>query len=218
MFSYAHVPWLKKQQGAFARFIPQGMEKFRIFRAGIERFIAAGYAYIGMDHFARPTDELCVAQQNRTLHRNFQGYTTKAGSDLFGMGVSAIGGSDRVYAQNFRDLDRYYAARAADTLPIMRGLRITEDDHLRRSVINRILCHCVLETREVEDEYGLRFDDYFAPEQARLAELEQDGLIARAPGTITVTPLGRIFIRNVAMVFDPYLQRPKEKPLFSKTL
>ena len=110
MFSYAHVPWLKKQQGSFARHIPQGMDKFQIFRAGIERFTEAGYVYIGMDHFARPDDELCVAQQNRTLHRNFQGYTTKAGADLFGLGVSSISGVDRVYAQNQRDLKDYYAA------------------------------------------------------------------------------------------------------------
>ena len=104
MFSYAHVPWLKKQQGSFAKYIPQGMEKYQIFRAGIERFTRAGYVYIGMDHFARPQDELCVAQRNRTLHRNFQGYTTKAGADLFGMGVSSISGFDRIYAQNFRDI------------------------------------------------------------------------------------------------------------------
>ena len=102
MFSYAHVPWLKKQQGSFSRFVPQGMDKFNIFRAGIERFTGAGYVYIGMDHFARPDDELCVAQNNRTLHRNFQGYTTKAGADLIGLGVSSISGIDRTYAQNYR--------------------------------------------------------------------------------------------------------------------
>ncbi|HEX9759708.1 MAG TPA: oxygen-independent coproporphyrinogen III oxidase, partial [Candidatus Acidoferrales bacterium] len=112
MFSYAHVPWLKKQQGSFKAFLPEGMEKFRIFRAGLETFQRAGYLYIGMDHFAWPGDELAVSQKNRTLHRNFQGYTTKAGADLYGMGVSAISGIGDTYAQNYRDLGPYQDAVA----------------------------------------------------------------------------------------------------------
>ena len=218
MFSYAHVPWLKKQQGSFARFIPQGMDKFRIFRAGIERFSKAGYVYIGMDHFARPEDELFQAQQNRTLHRNFQGYTTKAGADLFGMGVSSIGGTERTYAQNFRDLQDYYAAVDRQVLPIMRGVRLSDDDVLRRSVISRLLCHCVLHKNEIEAEFNISFDRYFAEEQPPLKTLEQDGLVELSPDTIRVTSLGRIFIRNIGMVFDVYLRRPKEKPVFSRTL
>jgi oxygen-independent coproporphyrinogen-3 oxidase len=218
MFSYAHVPWLKKQQGSFASFLPQGMDKFRIFRAGIERFVEAGYLYIGMDHFALPDDELCVAQRERTLHRNFQGYTTKAGSDLFGMGVSAISGTEHAYAQNFRDLPQYSTAAGSGALPTMRGLRVQEDDRIRRAVINRILCHAVLDKRDVEREFGLDFDEYFAPELERLVALEADTLVRCSPARLDVTPLGRIFIRNVAMVFDRYLARPKERPLFSKTL
>jgi oxygen-independent coproporphyrinogen-3 oxidase len=133
MFSYAHVPWLKKQQGSFAKLVPQGMDKFNIFRAGIERFTQAGYLYIGMDHFARPDDELCLAQKNRTLHRNFQGYTTKAGADLIAFGVSSISGIDRIYAQNYRDLQTYYAAIDSNRLPIMRGMRLDDDDVIGRS-------------------------------------------------------------------------------------
>jgi oxygen-independent coproporphyrinogen-3 oxidase len=218
MFSYAHVPWLKKQQGSFARHIPQGMEKFRIFRAGIERFTRAGYIYIGMDHFARPDDELCAAQRDRTLHRNFQGYTTKAGADLFGMGVSSISGVGRTYAQNFRVLKDYYEAIEQGRLPTMRGLRMTEEDALRATVISRILCHCVLHKREIEQEFGIRFDDYFADELERLKPLEADGLVVVNPESIAVTSLGRIFIRNVGMIFDSYLRKPKDKPVFSKTL
>ncbi len=218
MFSYAHVPWLKKQQGSFAKFIPLGMDKFRIFRAGIEHFTRAGYAYIGMDHFARPDDELCVAQRNRTLHRNFQGYTTKAGADLFGLGVSSISGVGRVYAQNYRALTDYDAAVDDRRLPTMRGIHLSEDDAIRRTVISRILCHCVLHKEEIEDEFGFRFDEYFANELARLAPLAADGLITMTPETIAVTSLGRIFIRNVGMAFDKYLLKPKEKPVFSKTL
>lgn len=218
MFSYAHVPWLKRQQGSFANFIPQGMDKFRIFRAGIERFTEAGYSYIGMDHFARPNDELCIAQKNRTLHRNFQGYTTKAGADLFAMGVSSISGAERTYAQNFRDLAQYYAAVEQNKLPTMRGIRLNDDDVVRREVISKILCHGVLHKNEIEDGFDLSFDDYFAGELSRLEPLEQDGLVRHTPEQLSVTSLGRIFIRNVAMVFDKYLQKPKEKPLFSKTL
>jgi oxygen-independent coproporphyrinogen-3 oxidase len=218
MFSYAHVPWLKKQQGAVSRLIPLGMDKFQIFRAGIGRFTSAGYRYIGMDHFARPDDELCVAQRDRTLHRNFQGYTTKAGCDLLGLGVSSISGLDRAYAQNHRDLEGYSAAVGRGELPVMRGVRLGDDDVVRRAAISRILCHCVLVKGEFESEFGIRFDDYFAPELARLRELERDGLVRLEPDALRVTTLGRIFLRNVGMVFDRYLARPKDGPVFSKTL
>jgi oxygen-independent coproporphyrinogen III oxidase len=218
MFSYAHVPWLKKQQGAIARYVPQGMDKFQIFRTGIEAFTNAGYLYIGMDHFARPDDELCIAQKNRTLHRNFQGYTTKAGADLLAFGVSSISGIDRTYAQNQRSLKDYYAAIERQELPIMRGMHLNDDDIIRRSVISRLLCHCVLHKNEVESEFGIRFDEYFADEVSRLGSLQTDGLVHLSPESISVTQLGRIFIRNVGMVFDRYLQKPKDKPVFSKTL
>lgn len=218
MFSYAHVPWMKKQQGSFAKHIPQGMDKFRIFRTGIEQFSRAGYTYIGMDHFARPDDELCVAQRERTLHRNFQGYTTKAGADLLGFGVSAISGLDRAYAQSFRTLKEYYGAIERKQIPTMRGIRLTDDDVVRRAVISRILCHCVLHKHEVEQEFNLRFDEYFAEELRCLEPLAEDGLVLVNPEGFSVTSLGRIFIRNVGMVFDSYLRKPKDKPVFSKTL
>jgi len=218
MFSYAHVPWLKKQQGSFAKHLPQGMEKFRIFSSGIGRFTEAGYRYIGMDHFARPDDELCRAQDDRTLHRNFQGYTTKAGADLIGLGVSSISGVENVYAQNQRDLKQYKAAVCGGGLPVMRGIRLTADDLVRRAVISRLLCHCELRKREIDSEFGVAFDEYFGEELARLRPLEEDGLVRVTAEAISVAPLGRIFIRNVGMVFDRYLQKPKTKPLFSKTL
>jgi oxygen-independent coproporphyrinogen-3 oxidase len=220
MFSYAHVPWLKKQQGSFAQHLPEGMEKFRIFRAGLEQFLGAGYLYIGMDHFAKPGDELAVAQQNRTLHRNFQGYTTKAGADLYGMGVSAISSLGEAYAQNRREVPTYQAAIAERGIATMRGYRLTADDRIRRAVIGRLLCHTVIPKSEVEQEFSISFDDYFAPEVQRLEEFRAEGLVALAPGEIRVTALGRIFIRNVAMTFDRYLheQQMDQRPLFSKTL
>src|SRR5579871_6112492 len=152
MFSYAHVPWLRKQQGALATRLPEGMEKFRIFRAGLESFLNAGYQYIGMDHFARPNDELAIAQRERTLHRNFQGYTTKAGADLYGMGVSAISGMEDSYAQNYRELPRYTEAVERRGIATIRGYRLSEDDLLRRTVISRILCHGILIKSEIERE------------------------------------------------------------------
>jgi oxygen-independent coproporphyrinogen-3 oxidase len=220
LFSYAHLPWLKKQQGSFARHLPQGLEKFHIFSAAITKLTDAGYRYIGMDHFARPEDELCRAQDERTLHRNFQGYTTKAGCDLYGLGVSAISGLENVYAQNWRDLPHYYEAIDAGRWPTMRGIRVSAEDKLRRSVINRLLCHCVVVKSEIERDFGIVFDEHFASELAALRELEQDGLVRTSSDRIEVAALGRIFLRNVAMVFDAYLNKSgaEAKQTFSKTL
>lgn len=220
LFSYAHVPWLKKQQGSFANHLPMGFEKFRIFRRAIEMLTEAGYRYIGMDHFARPDDELCRAQDDRTLTRNFQGYTTKAGCDLYAFGVSAISSLENVYAQNWRELPAYYAAIDGGRLPVMRGMRVTAEDKLRRAVINRILCHGCLPKAEIEREFGIHFDEHFAPELAWLADLERDQLVRLSPGGIEVTTLGRIFMRNVAMAFDAYLNRQEQsrQRVFSRTL
>jgi len=220
LFSYAHVPWLKKQQGSFAAHLPEGMQKFEIFRAGLLKFLEAGYLYIGMDHFAKPEDELAISQQKRTLHRNFQGYTTKAGADLYGMGVTAISGIQNAYAQNHRELAAWEKAVGARGIATMRGYRLSEDDRLRRAVIGRLLCHTVVIKEEIAREFGIDFDRYFADELARLEASREDGLVLLERGEIRTTWLGRIFIRNLAMVFDPYLEKQQlaANPLFSKTL
>ena len=220
IFSYAHVPWMKKQQGSFARFLPEGFEKFRIFTDAIRKLTDCGYRYIGMDHFARPDDEICCAQDNRTLHRNFQGYTTKAGCDLYAMGVSAISGLEDAYAQNRRDLPHYYESIDAGLWPTMRGMRVCDEDKVRRSVINRILCHTVLVKSEIERDFGINFDEHFAAELECLREMERDGLVRLDDESIVVAPLGRIFIRNIAMAFDEYLNRSETQPkqMFSRTL
>ena len=220
MFSYAHVPWLKKQQGSFQKQLPGGMEKFRIFQTGLRLFQEAGFVYIGMDHLARPTDELAIAQGNRTLHRNFQGYTTKAGADLYGMGVSAISSIGRAYAQNHRDVSAYQARVTQRGVATMRGYVLTDDDVVRRDVISRLLCHTLVPKAEVERTHAVSFDSYFASELNRLGEHVADGLVELADDEIRVTDLGRIFIRNIAMVFDPYLEKQSlgSRPLFSKTL
>jgi len=220
LFSYAHVPWLKKQQNSFEGHLPEGLEKFEIFRTGLLKFLESGYLYIGMDHFAKPGDELAVSQQNRTLHRNFQGYTTKAGADLYGMGITAISGIQNAYAQNQRDIPSWEKAVAERGVATMRGYHLSDDDRLRRAVISRLLCHTIVLKQEISQEFGIDFDSYFADELARLEPFREDSLVVLSPGEIRTTWLGRIFIRNLAMIFDPYLEKQhlNAKPLFSKTL
>src|SRR6201998_1535768 len=167
LFSYAHVPWLKKQQGSFAAHLPEGVQKFEIFRTGVLKFLEAGYLYIGMDHFAKPGDELAVSQQTRTLHRNFQGYTTKAGADLYGMGITAISGIQSAYAQNHRDIPSWQKAVDERGLAPMRGYHLSEEDRLRRAVIGRLLCPTVLVKNENSAEFGIDFDEHFAEELRR---------------------------------------------------
>jgi len=220
MFSYAHVPWLKKQQGSFAAFLPEGMQKFDIFRNGLLKFLESGYLYIGMDHFAKENDELAVSQRNRTLHRNFQGYTTKAGADLYGMGITAISGIREVYAQNFRDIASWEKAVNERGIATMRGYRLSQDDVIRREVISRLLCHTVILKDEISRKFSIDFDEYFAPELHALKMPQEDGLVVMNDKEIRAAWLGRIFIRNLAMVFDPYLEKQQlaSRPLFSKTL
>src|SRR5580700_3839736 len=221
LFSYAHVPWLKKQQNSFEGHLPEGTQKFGIFRTGLLKFLASGYLYIGMDHFAKPGDELAVSQQNRTLHRNFQGYTTKAGADLYGMGITAISGIQNAYAQNQRDIPSWERAVNSRGIATMRGYHLSNEDRLRRAVISRLLCHTILIKDEISREFGIDFNQYFSEELHRLEPAREDGLVLLDRKEIRATWLGRIFIRNLAMAFDPYLEKQQlisSKPLFSKTL
>ncbi len=218
VYSYANVPWMKKHQNVLVPNLPDEATKFSIFRTALERFMEAGFEYIGMDHFARPDDELARARSARTLHRNFQGYTTKAGTDLIGVGMSAIGSVGSAYVQNHRELTPYREAVEASGTATFRGFRLSEDDRLRRTVIQNMLCHGVVVKREIEEAFGILFDDYFADSLQRLSPCAQDGLVELARAEIRATPLGRIFLRNLAMVFDAYLASAPEKPVFSKTL
>jgi oxygen-independent coproporphyrinogen III oxidase len=221
VFGYAHMPALFKMQRQMDEAaLPSPAVRLAILERVIETLTQAGYVYIGMDHFALPGDELATAQHNRTLHRNFQGYTTKAGADLYGMGVSAISSIGEAYAQNLREVTGYQETVSSRGLATMRGYRLSPDDEIRRAVIGRLLCHTVIPKEEVEREFSIGFDDYFAAELDRLEEPSAEGLVVLRPDEIRVTPLGRIFIRNVAMVFDRYLheQQMDQRPLFSKTL
>ena len=218
VYSYANVPWMKKHQSVLAPHLPDEATKFGIFRTALRRFSDAGFEYIGMDHFARPEDELARARRDRTLHRNFQGYTTKAGTDLIGFGMSAIGSIGAHYVQNRRELPAYAASVAAAGAAPFRGARLTADDELRRTVIGNLLCHGVVVKREIEERFGVDFDETFAAALARLEPCVADGLVELTPAEVRATALGRVFLRNLAMPFDAYLDAPSDKPVFSRTL
>lgn len=219
VYSYANVPWMKKHQNVLVPHLPDEATKFSIFRTALERFTAAGFEYIGMDHFARPDDELARARRARTLHRNFQGYTTKAGTDLIGVGMSAIGSVGFAYVQNLRDLGPYRQSVADSGSATFRGFRLSVDDRLCRRVIGNILCHGVVVKEEIEREFGIDFDDRFAGALEKLRPCAEDRLVELSTREIRATSLGRIFLRNLAMPFDAYLPAAApEKPVFSKTL
>jgi oxygen-independent coproporphyrinogen III oxidase len=218
VFGYAHMPHLfKMQRHMDAAALPSPAERLALLQLVVERLTDAGYVYIGMDHFALPTDELALAQKQRTLHRNFQGYSTRADCDLIGLGASSIGKVGDVYAQNAKDLPGYGAALDAGRLAIARGVRLGADDRLRRDIITELMCNLELRFDEFEAAYGVRFPSAFAPELERLRSFEEDGLVARSTNRLEVLPAGRMFVRNIAMVFDRYLgaQRPEQ---FSRTV
>nr|AHZ45641.1 oxygen-independent coproporphyrinogen III oxidase [uncultured bacterium] len=220
LFNYAHVPWLKKHMEAIKESdLPQPEEKLRIFERAIATLLDAGYRYIGMDHFALPEDELARAQAGRSLRRNFMGYTTCADSDLYAFGASSIADLDRAYLQNERNVTAYIAAMGTRELATIRGMRLSDDDRLRRDVINDLFCNLYVDKAAIAARHGVDFDRYFAKELASLAPLAADGLVVLAPDHLQVTPPGQILLRNVAMAFDAYLdKRPPGERKFSKTI
>jgi len=184
-----------------------------------DKLAEAGYVYIGMDHFAKPDDELVRAQRDKTLYRNFQGYTTHKHCDIYAFGASAISQTDDVYAQNWKRLADYQGRIDAGNLPIERGVRITRDDKIRRDAITRIMCDLALERKTFAQYWDIDFDAYFSASIASLGALEQDGLVRLSPARIEVTELGRFFLRNIAMCFDAYLEAAETaKPRYSKTI
>jgi oxygen-independent coproporphyrinogen-3 oxidase len=208
VFNYAHLPELfKPQRRINAADLPSPQAKLDILQLTIERLTAAGYVYIGMDHFARPDDELAVAQRNGTLYRNFQGYSTHADCDLVGLGITSIGSVHRCYAQNVKTLEEYYERIEAGRLPVLRGIALDVDDLLRRDIITRLICHFELRFEAMERAHGIVFRDYFAAELGQLAGLQQDGLLTVDNLGITVQPSGRLLIRNICMIFDKYLRQ-----------
>ncbi len=218
IFSYAHVPWMKKHQRLINEdAMPVPEEKLKILLMATERLTHAdAYRYIGMDHFARPDDSLCRAQDAGTMQRNFQGYSTHGGSELFGFGVSSISQLHGAYAQNRLGLTDYYAALDAGRPATFRGYRVTEDDHLRRAVIMQLMCNLRLDVRAVERRFGIDFAETFADALENLRPMEADGLVEVTPEAIRVTERGRFFIRNAAMPFDAHLNRSRAR--YSQTV
>ncbi len=220
VFNFAHVPWLKSHQKLIDKdTLPMPEVKLEILKMTIELLTSSGYTYIGMDHFAKPDDELAVAQRKKTLYRNFQGYSTHAGADLYAFGNSAISQFDHVYAQNYKSLNDYYKAIEANTFPTVLGYRMTEDDIIRQHVIMRLMCDMELNKREVEKKFGINFDDYFADSYPKFDEFLSDDLLELTDDRIIVKGMGRLVIRNIAMTFDAYLEKMmREKPIFSRTV
>jgi oxygen-independent coproporphyrinogen-3 oxidase len=219
LYSFAYVPWLKKhQQKLDAAAMPDPVGKMELFLLARKRLRAAGYVEIGMDHFARPDDELSVAQAEGRLHRNFMGYTTHADLELVGLGPSAISELAGVYAQQHAGLGRWYRA-VADGGPIVeKGWVLTAEDRLRRDVISRLMCNFVVPFEAVERRHGVLFAQHFSRELRSLGPLVDDGLVELHADRLQVTELGRLLVRNVAMAFDAYLPAQSESPRFSKAV
>ncbi len=219
IYNYAHMPTLfKPQRRIHEADLPEAQVKLDILSMAVDKLTSAGYVYIGMDHFAKPEDELAVAQRQGRLHRNFQGYSTHSDCDLVALGVSAIGKIGPTYSQNYRDLEDYYDALDRDELPIMRGLELNADDLVRRAIIQALMCHFELSKESFNIAYLIDFDSYFAVEMTELREYEQEGLLIITPQSLGVTPKGRMLIRNICMVFDKYLRTRTEHARYSKVI
>ncbi|MEN9429687.1 MAG: oxygen-independent coproporphyrinogen oxidase [Pseudomonadota bacterium] len=218
VFNYAHLPHLfKVQKQMDENTLPSAATKLAILQYVIERLQQAGYVYIGMDHFAKPDDELALAQENGTLYRNFQGYSTHAGCDLIGLGITSIGMVDDTYSQNVKTLEEYHECVSTGKLPVYRGVRLTTDDKLRRALITQLICLFKIDISSLEQTWNIDFADYFAEELRQLAVMANDGLITLDKTVIRVLPRGRLLIRNICMVFDSYLRQGQQQR-FSKVI
>jgi len=218
VFNYAHLPEIFKPQRRINEAdLPKPDEKLAILKSTIETLIAAGYVYIGMDHFAKPDDELALAQASGSLYRNFQGYSTHADCDLVALGVTSIGKVGDCYAQNLKPMDEYTARIDNNELAIFRGITLSADDVLRREVINQLICNFVLSFADIEKQFKINFADYFASELDDLKPMMEDGLVEISAEGIRVSSSGKLLIRNICMVFDIYL-RNKTEQRFSKVI
>ncbi|MDO8463795.1 MAG: coproporphyrinogen III oxidase, partial [Gallionella sp.] len=219
IYNYAHMPTIfMPQRRIDEQDLPAPQVKLDILSLAVSKLTDAGYVYIGMDHFAKPEDELAVAQRQGRLHRNFQGYSTHSDCDLVALGVSAIGKIGTTYSQNYREAEDYYGALDKDQLPIMRGMELNYDDVIRRAIIQALMCHFELAKKTFDTGYQIEFDKYFATELEELREYEREGLLEITPQQIIVTPKGRMLIRNICMVFDKYLRTRTEHARYSKVI
>ncbi len=220
VFNYAHVPWLKRHQKLIRpQDLPSPEMKLEILKMSIEKLTDAGYWYIGMDHFAKPVDELAVAQKNKTLYRNFQGYSTKAGCDLYGLGMSSISHFANVYAQNHKELPKYYSAIEGGAFATHVGYKMTWDDEIRKHVIMRLMCDLEVNKEDTERMFDIVFDEYFRNAMEQLRPFVDDGLVSVSSRRVNIEGMGRLVLRNIAMCFDAHLaQMQKGRQVFSRTL
>lgn len=219
VFNYAHLPSRFAAQVKIKDdMLPPPETKLTILQKTIEYLGANGYKFIGMDHFAKPDDELAVAQDKGILHRNFQGYTTQEECDLLGMGVSAISLLGDTYAQNYKELQEYYAAVEESGIALHKGLALTKDDCIRRDVIKALICNFKLNFDRLQSEYQIDFKDYFAEDLALLQPLADDGLLAINDDSIVVSPKGRLLIRNICLCFDVYSRQLAKRQQFSRII
>ncbi len=220
VFNYAHVPWMMKTMRKFDETtLPTPEVKLQIFKYTIDFFESHGYKMVGMDHFAKPEDELFSAIEKGELHRNFQGYTTKGGANLIGIGLTSIGEGERYYAQNTKDMKQYEEALDAGRLPFDRGVVLSDDDFLRKAVIMELMANFSIDIKRVEAEHGIDFGVYFADAIEALRAFERAGLLSISESKITVTLTGTLLIRNIAMPFDAYMKKyAQSKKAFSKTV
>jgi oxygen-independent coproporphyrinogen III oxidase len=223
VYGYAHLPGLfKAQRRIDPAALPGAGERLELLRLAIEELSDGGYRYIGMDHFALPDDELVQARDAGELQRNFMGYTTHAGCDLIGLGMSAISHVGESFSQNFRELKKWETALAAGHLPVWRGLALSADDRLRAAVIAQLMCQGVIDMRAIEAQFGIDFAGYFKEPLAQLQAHAADGLIVIGDGRIAMTGMGRLLLRSIAMCFDAYLNAPATaegaRPSFSRVV
>ncbi|HUT40785.1 MAG TPA: oxygen-independent coproporphyrinogen III oxidase [Gammaproteobacteria bacterium] len=219
VYNYAHLPErFKPQRHTSEAGLPPADVKLDLLQHTISMLTDAGYIHIGMDHFAKPDDELALAQQNGTLHRNFQGYSTRVDCDMIGMGVCAIGRVCDNYSQNARNLDRYNQLLDAGRLPLERGIELEPDDLLRREIILRLICDFRLDIAALESRWRFDFRNYFRHEYVELERLQNDGLLSIDTDSLEVLPAGRLLVRNICMVFDRYLHNGGSKTRFSKVI
>jgi oxygen-independent coproporphyrinogen-3 oxidase len=219
LYAYAHLPErFKPQRRILQEDLPSAPDKVSMLSSSIESFIAAGYVYVGMDHFALPEDALAIAKRQGRLHRNFQGYSTQPDCDLIALGVSAIGRVGATYSQNAKTLEEYYDLLDQDRLPVVRGLALTRDDTIRRAVIMTIMCQGEVLYESINSAWLIDFKKYFATEIEALASQQEEGLVEIVDDCIKVTAKGWFFVRGVALVFDRYLQADRTRARFSRII